>query len=204
MRFALERSHQAIVGAAVAGFALGFLAGIPVGAITTGSLREAIAQRDRLRAQVVELSRENEGIRTECSAEIASALAAVADASETHEALGEELRGLRMAAQAPVVVGDAPARQEWFVWRVSGTKTTETFRINSRTWRVSWHTLESDFRHPYAYVIIHKEDGGLIGSGGGSEDDSTIVRAGPGRFYLELSVIGGMVEFVAEPIPDAE
>ncbi len=81
-------------------------------------------------------------------------------------------------------------------WKVrGGAKDTETFEINSRVWKIAW-TSQSPVG---VSIAVYREGVKYSVADAGSEgSDSSIVREGPGSFYLRIA--GGTCEVsVQEP-----
>jgi hypothetical protein len=79
-------------------------------------------------------------------------------------------------------------------WSVSGAKTTETFTVGTRAWRVSWRITRKRYDDPTVAVTVNRKNGGIVASMFGKGDDASVVHDSPGQFYLEAMVIGGEAE----------
>ena len=66
-------------------------------------------------------------------------------------------------------------------WQVNGSKTTDTFSIDSRKWRISWSTTD------FLSIGGYSEDGEIVTGIDSKSDDSSIVHEGPGVYYLDIS-----------------
>jgi hypothetical protein len=72
-----------------------------------------------------------------------------------------------------------------------GTKQTETFKIKTKEWRISWTIKESEVCPKCGVLLIHvyKDENTFVNvaaSVQGADTDSTIMR-GAGEYYLKIS-----------------
>ncbi|HEX7239231.1 MAG TPA: hypothetical protein VF263_03115 [Longimicrobiaceae bacterium] len=89
---------------------------------------------------------------------------------------------------------NAQPRDMWWtlqLWRGSGSKTTERFRVSAQEWRVSF---EGAFESAAVAaggvsVTVYDARGRAVARGtlGGPGADITHVQAGPGTYYIEIS-----------------
>lgn len=83
----------------------------------------------------------------------------------------------------------APTWQTVKEWSGSGIKTTESFEIKSREWRIEWKSSNEQVAG-VTQIFVYDDSDSLItlaanhqGAGG----DVSYVRARPGRFYLTIN-----------------
>lgn len=94
-----------------------------------------------------------------------------------------------------------PTREEWREvkhWEGSGITTTETFKINSKQWRISW-----DFKEGMIFqVYVYKENGwisGIATNQSGSGKGTSYMHSGPGEYHLKInSALGSWIVIVEE------
>ncbi len=76
------------------------------------------------------------------------------------------------------------------VWQgYKAIKNTETFRITSKQWRISWETRPGDLGDFNFQIMTYRDDGELVGLAAnviGADTDSTIMR-GAGDYYLSIN-----------------
>jgi hypothetical protein len=84
--------------------------------------------------------------------------------------------------------------KEWKViasWSGSGIRSTESFQIQNREWRVRWRTQNEVF--PGAGILqlyVYDQNDNLVtlaANTQGPSSDVSYVRGGPGRYYIEIS-----------------
>lgn len=88
-------------------------------------------------------------------------------------------------------------------WTTGNEKTTESFRVASPLWRISWR---SDPEWGVTFSV-YRDDGSndgegqyISGVGGGMGTDSSFVRTVPGIFYLDIHPAGGELAAFAPTI----
>ncbi len=91
---------------------------------------------------------------------------------------------------------DPAVPQRLKTWRGTGYKTTDTFRVNSKKWRICWRSSE------HMSVSAHRPNGDIVEVGSADGDGSTIVHEGMGDFYLDISA-GSPYEVWVEELPGA-
>lgn len=107
---------------------------------------------------------------------------------------------IRIAILLAVVAACFPTavsaqENEWTTlknWSGSGMKTTESFRVTDREWRIEWETSNEPFPGAGIFqIFVHKADDDalvtLAANKQGTGSDVTYVRSVPGRFYLTLN-----------------
>ena len=107
---------------------------------------------------------------------------------------GKPARGVVAGGGDGVAVAAAaqPITQKWHTVvaiRARGSKTTDFFEIRRRLWRVTW-TGEA--------IVGAYDTEGIVGHGYGAAD-STIIHAGPGRYYLTIATQHSTQVTVEEP-----
>jgi len=100
------------------------------------------------------------------------------------------------AIEEPVATDDRPATESeptWQVtheWRGSGRKSTETFQVERREWRISWEATNEQVAG-ILQVFVFEENGTPVDvavNHMGTGADTTYVRGRPGgRYYLEIN-----------------
>lgn len=73
-------------------------------------------------------------------------------------------------------------------WKGTSTKTTETFAIAGKEWRIRWK-MATPAKEGVLSILIYNENKKLVGAAGGPDTDETYVKEGPGRFYLQILAI---------------
>lgn len=95
-----------------------------------------------------------------------------------------------------------PGWQQVASWQGNGVKSTETFHVNSKQWRVTWnYTGRKGGDGGHLSVFAHNEDGSwseLAASQTGAGSGDSIMRSGPGDCYLEISSTSGSWQVVVE------
>jgi hypothetical protein len=81
-------------------------------------------------------------------------------------------------------------------WQVKGSKTTETFYVSSSPWRVRWESRGSDYPNFYVYEPGPEEHS--VASGGSEGNDSSVIYAKPGYYYLWIGASSRASIFVEE------
>jgi len=74
-------------------------------------------------------------------------------------------------------------------WEGKVIKDTETFRISSTEWRISWETKPGEYDDMNFQIYVYKSNGDLISVAAnviGYNNDSTIIR-GAGSYYLSIN-----------------
>jgi hypothetical protein len=85
-----------------------------------------------------------------------------------------------------------PGAESWRVlksWSGSGIKTTETFAVGSREWRIQWRA-SNERAAGILQIYVHDEAGHLVDLAAnhqGAGSDTSYVRGRPGRYYLRIS-----------------
>ncbi|MFA7254116.1 MAG: hypothetical protein WC107_06215 [Patescibacteria group bacterium] len=143
-------------------------------------LATVVGERDRYK-QLLEESRQTE----------AQAVADLIVAAST-------IKELRAAPKTLPSASPQPLPQDgWRIirsWTVTSSKTTETFSVSSREWRVRWSSPH------FCTFSVHRADTELVDSGSAHGSDSSMVYSDPGTYYLELGTAGeSSTFFVEEP-----
>lgn len=82
-----------------------------------------------------------------------------------------------------------PTWQEVKTWSGNGIKSTETFSIASKEWRIGWNATNENVAG-ILQIYVYKADGNLVtlaSNQQGEGSDVSYVREGPGEFYLEIN-----------------
>lgn len=87
-----------------------------------------------------------------------------------------------------------------------GTKQTETFKITTKEWRVSWTAKESDLcpKCGVFQIYLYRADGtivNVVANVQGADTDSSIMR-GAGSYYLMINSNVPWTVKVEQPTPD--
>ncbi len=71
----------------------------------------------------------------------------------------------------------------------SGDKTTETFNIKSDKWRINWSIVPTNEYAVFGFYVYEEGDEFSVESvmAGEQNSDTTIIREGPGKFYIKVS-----------------
>jgi len=108
------------------------------------------------------------------------------------EALGASVRWDPKASCVYISTTKAPAPSGWRVvksWTGSGIKQTESFRIASREWRISW-TTKNEKVAGLLQIFVYTDSGELVtlaANQQGAGSDVSYVRNTPGRYYLAIN-----------------
>lgn len=108
------------------------------------------------------------------------------------EALGASVRWDPKASCVYISTTKAPALSEWRVvksWTGSGIKQTESFRIASKEWRISW-TTKNEKVAGLLQIFVYTDSGELVtlaANQQGAGSDVSYVRSTPGRYYLTIN-----------------
>ncbi|HUT61141.1 MAG TPA: hypothetical protein VNA25_25110 [Phycisphaerae bacterium] len=203
----MSKNTVAIVGlCALAG---GLLLGLVTASLTSGSLGEVTAERDRLaqelaktRAEVVEVRAAGEHLRrvaVEATKLIREGTKLINDREAARRA-AQEAGEIDVDREQVAGRDSETDKGRTITWRIrSGNKTTKTFRVNRGEWEVSWKIISgagSDCE-PWLWAFVTRADGHPVDGWMGSENGSSIVRAPPGDFYLKLGVVACEAEFTA-------
>ena len=109
-------------------------------------------------------------------------------------AVGDDEASSASSSKAPTGLKSSytpPKTQSWSAvesWSGKATKNTETFRIDSDLWRISWKTKPADLGEFVFQIYIYK-DGELVNLAAnviGTDEDSTVMR-GAGNYYLNIN-----------------
>ena len=75
-------------------------------------------------------------------------------------------------------------------WRGSGNKTTETFRISSKPWRIDWRAHDGTPDMSHLSIWVREAETGdrvsLVANSTGDGSDVSYVHDGPGEYYLDI------------------
>ena len=76
-------------------------------------------------------------------------------------------------------------------WSGNGIKTTESFEIENREWRINWETKNEPFAGAGIIQIYVYDDSDnlvtLAANKQGTGSDTSYVRGKPGRYYLTIN-----------------
>ena len=89
-------------------------------------------------------------------------------------------------------------------WYVNGDKTTDSFTISGRKWKISWR-IPADGQVGIGGCA---EDGSIVANINASQSDSSIVHEGPGRYYPEIGTVSPsdiwVEEYTDKPATDKQ
>lgn len=105
-----------------------------------------------------------------------------------------------LTRKVSVSAGATASWQPVKTWSGSGTKSTETFEMTGREWRISWKTANEQIAG-ILQVIVYSESGSLVSlaaNAQGEKSDVSYVRATPGRFYLDINSANVDWEIIVE------
>lgn len=193
------------------------VAGAVVGFLQAGSARSAeAAARGRaaaLEADVAGLRKELEFARDETRAaeEIDTLRSELAKAKANLDLAKQSMIDLQAAAreadEGRYAAGERAkslSTADWVEvgrWSGKGMKKTETFRIGSREWRLRWLAWGEPFAGAGILSVTVKSTTGKnedLAVNGGAGKDTTILRSGPGDFYLDVTAANIEWELVVE------
>ncbi|HON71779.1 MAG TPA: hypothetical protein PK512_00430 [bacterium] len=84
-------------------------------------------------------------------------------------------------------------------WEGKGIKNTETIRISSQEWRISWSTKPSEYGEMNFQIFVYKADGTLVTMAAnviGEDKDSSYIR-GSGDYYFTINT-GQIYQVIVE------
>lgn len=97
-------------------------------------------------------------------------------------------------AAALMIVGLTLQALEWQVikrWSGNGSKTTESFEVQDREWRINWETRNEPFAGAGIFQIYVYDDRdnlvALAANKQGTGRDTSYVHGDPGRYYLTIN-----------------
>ena len=75
-------------------------------------------------------------------------------------------------------------------WSGQGIKSTETFHISSDVWMIYWSSRPLYSAGGVFQIYVHRSDGTLVDVAAniiGKSQDNTVMRTGPGDYYLKIN-----------------
>jgi hypothetical protein len=75
-------------------------------------------------------------------------------------------------------------------WSGQGIKNTETFHIPSNEWTIYWSTKPIHSFKGILQIFVYRSEGSLVGLAAnvmGKSDDNSVMRSGPGDYYLKIN-----------------
>lgn len=86
---------------------------------------------------------------------------------------------------------------------VKGMKTTDTFRVNTSKWRLSWVFIGRDSpSERYVSAYVNRANGDPVATISSDIDNNSIIRAAPGDFYLEIDASAAVAFSMEEMEPE--